>query len=107
MLAASVAAPWQHALPPPLASRPAAAVLVTNVDMPLPLPGTAINSGAEPSLEEVERAISSLRNSAPGENGLSALLLENAGAAANKCLHSIITSVWRLGTTPLGWKNVF
>ena len=74
--------------------------------MPLPLPGTVINSGAEPSLEEVERAISSLCNSSPGENGLSALLLKNAGAAANKCLHSIITSVWRLGKAPPGWKNV-
>ena len=52
----------------------------------LPLPLTVINSGAEPSLEEVERAIISLCNSVPGENGLSALLLKNAGVAVNKCL---------------------
>ena len=97
-------------LPPPsirtTRAAAAAAALVTDVDMPLALPGTIINSGAESSLEEVERAISSLRNSAPGENSLSALLLKNAGAAANKCLHSIITSVWRLGTAPPGWKHV-
>ena len=56
-------------LPPPsirtTRAAAAAAALVTNVDMPLPLPGTVINSGAEPSLEEVERAISSLCNSSP------------------------------------------
>ena len=94
-------------LPPPsirtTRAAAAAATLVTNVDMSLPLPGTVINSGAEPSLEEVEKAISSLHNSSPGENGLSVL---NTGAAANKCLHSIITSVWRLGKAPPGWKNV-
>ena len=44
-------------------------------------------------------------NSSPGENGLSALLLKNAGAEANKCLHSIITSVWRLGKAPLDGKT--
>ena len=54
-----------------------------NYELCIPsLLGRVINSGAEPSLEEVERAISSLRNSSPGENGLSALLLKNAGAGA-------------------------
>ena len=56
-----------------------------------PLPGVIINSGsgAEPSLEEAQRAISPLTcaNSAPGENGLCALLLKNAGTAATAWLH--------------------
>ena len=59
----------------------------------------------EPDLAEVQSAIKSLRNTAPGENGLSSNLLKLGGTEMAQYIHRVVTAVWRSGLAPAEWKR--
>jgi len=60
----------------------------------------------EPSLGEVERAISKLRNGrAAGEDGISTELLKCAAVPITGVLHTLFLCVWRTGRVPAEWKD--
>jgi len=60
----------------------------------------------EPSLSEVTKAITKLRNGrAPGSDGIAAKLLKYAITPVAKALHFLFTHVWRTGHIPADWKD--
>ena len=63
------------------------------------------SNGDEPTEIEVETAIKSLRNTAPGADGLTSALLKLGGRAAAAWLHRIIKAIWRSGSAPVAWKR--
>jgi hypothetical protein len=62
-------------------------------------------NGEPPTVAEVEAAISSLRNTAPGLNGVPAQLLKAGGAAVVQWVHRCICAAWAAGTAPPAWKR--
>ena len=59
---------------------------------------------ATPTLEEVKKAISSLKsNKAPGPDSIPAELLKHGGEELAKALHEIIVEVWNSETMPDEW----
>lgn len=62
-------------------------------------------NGEPPSAAEVEAAIKSLRNTAPGLNGVQAQLLKAGGAAAVQWVHRCISAAWNTGAAPQAWKR--
>ena len=60
----------------------------------------------EPSLSEVTKAITKLRNGrAPGSDGIAAELLKYAITPVAKALHFLFARVWRTGHIPADWKD--
>ena len=52
-------------------------------------------------------AIEALRaHTAPGSNGITAILLQKGGEGATSLIHGAITEVWRKGEAPAEWKDV-
>jgi hypothetical protein len=60
-------------------------------------------SESVPTLEEVEAAIQSLRNTAPGQDTIAAPVLKLSGAAA--WIHRVIQAAWEGGCLPHEWKQ--
>jgi hypothetical protein len=58
-----------------------------------------------PSLEEVCKAISGLRNTAPGANSVSAPMLKLGAAACAAWVHAIVSMVWGSECAPADWKQ--
>jgi len=60
----------------------------------------------EPSLDEVTRAISKLRNGrAAGPDGIPSELLKCAIGPVSRALHSLFCQVWRTGLIPSDWRD--
>jgi len=60
----------------------------------------------EPSLPEITKAITKLRNGrAPGSDGIAVELLKYAITPVAKALHFLFTRVWRTGHIPADWKD--
>ena len=51
-------------------------------------------------------AIEALRaHTAPGSNGIAAILLQKGGDGASALIHGAIAKVWRKGEAPAAWKD--
>jgi hypothetical protein len=62
-------------------------------------------NGEPPTLEEVCRAVATLRNTSPGLDGIPAQLMKLGGAPAARWLRRVLSATWASGRAPAAWKR--
>jgi len=63
------------------------------------------SNGEPATLEEVQRAVAALRNTAPGQNGLQAQLLKLGDLPAAQWMQRCFAAAWQSGRAPAAWKR--